>query len=400
MSVELLADSTSPQHPADRGADARDGIGVGVFIKMHRNPYGQLLYGTLARHGVRLVDKAQLTASWLWRHRGRVAVLHFHWDQCLYEVRPEDDSPFVELRCWLKTLHYAAMLTLARSLGYKLLWTVHEVLPHEPRSRRRDLLAGRLLGRSSHALLAHDEATAERAARVLRTGERKITVVSHGSYAGWYPTGRPPEVVREEWGLRRSSFVFLAFGTLRRYKRIDLLLDAFARVEDPSCELVVAGGFLWRRRQPEWELEMEERLRQAAAQDPRIHYRTERVADEQVAELHGAVNAMVLARSDGWTSGSMILAMTNGLPVVAARQPAYVDLLGDGDAGWLYESGSARTLAHAMTSAASDGSAAAKGRAARRRAEALDWNATAAQTASVIFSVLSAQRALPADGRH
>ena len=129
MSVELLADSTSPQHPADRGADARDGIGVGVFIKMHRNPYGQLLYGTLARHGVRLVDNAQLTASWLWRHRGRVAVLHFHWDQCLYEVPPEDDSPFVELRCWLKTLHYAAMLTLARSLGYKLLWTVHEVLP-------------------------------------------------------------------------------------------------------------------------------------------------------------------------------------------------------------------------------------------------------------------------------
>ena len=32
----------------------------------------------------------------------------------------------------------------------------------------------------------------------------------------------------------------------------------------------------------------------------------------------------------------MILAMTNGLPVVAARQPAYVELLGDGDAGWLY----------------------------------------------------------------
>jgi beta-1,4-mannosyltransferase len=372
--------------------DGNGGFRVAAFSSMPKNPYGQLLYAALAGAGLHLVPDPRLELGWLWRHRGLVAFLHFHWDELYYESASRRPR-LRELRSWLKLLRYAGLLTVARLLGYRIIWTVHEVLPHESRSPRRDLLAARMLARSSHALVAHDRATAARAAAMLRTDGRPIAVVPHGSYVGAYPEGRPREAVRERLGLEPSDFVFLAFGNLRRYKRLDLLLEAFARVSDPDVALVIAGEFLWRFRQPDWERRIRAQLHDAIRHDRRIRYLPGRVPDEEVAELHRACDAAVLARSDGWTSGSMILALSHGLPVIAARQPAYVELLADGAAGWLYEPGGVASLAERLALAAADRERAAdKAVQAQRQAAALDWRSIAAGTAEVMTSTLSGRR--------
>jgi beta-1,4-mannosyltransferase len=369
-------------------------VRVAAFPFMERNPYGRLLYGALAGVGIQAVADPRLDVGWLWRHRKQVSFLHFHWDKYYYESlvrRPR----FRHLWSWIKLVRYALLLVIARALGYRIVWTVHEVVPHEPRSRRRDLVAAALLARASHALLAHDHATAVRAGRLLRIDADRVAVVPHGSYVGTYPAGRPREAVRAEWGLEASTFVFLAFGHIRSYKRLDLVLDAFSRVEEDDVALVIAGSLNWRFRELEWEKRMLAHLSSAAADDPRIRYRIGRVPDEGVAELHAACDAAVLGRSDGWTSGSMILAISQGLPVVAARRPAYVALLGNGDraAGWLHEPGSASSLAVTLTQAARERERVSdKAYEARRRAAALDWREAAASTASVMLSTLPRQR--------
>jgi beta-1,4-mannosyltransferase len=211
----------------------------------------------------------RLAAPWLWLHRRRIQFLHFHWDQCFSESVSLNPR-FRELRSWCKTARYALLLALARMLRYRIIWTVHEVLPHEGRSLRRDLVAGRILAKASHALVAHDDDTAVRAAALLRPSNRRIAVIPHGSYDGVYPAGRSRDAVRDELEVTASNFVFLAFGNLRRYKRIDLLLDAFSAVEDPDAVLVIAGEFLWRLPDPDWTAAMRERLQDAAASDRRI----------------------------------------------------------------------------------------------------------------------------------
>jgi beta-1,4-mannosyltransferase len=364
-------------------------VKLAAFPYSDRNPYNRLLYGALTESGIHAIPDPDLRVRWLWWHRRQVTFLHFHWDKFYYESRSRRPR-YREARSWMKTLRYALLLLMARALGYRIIWTVHEVVPHEPRNRVRDLVAAGFLARISHALLAHDHATAERARRWLRIDEERLRIVPHGSYLGVYPPGRSREAVRDEWGLDAKSVVFLAFGNLRSYKRLELLLDAFKRVESPDVALVIAGEFLWRFREPEWERDMLARLQAAAKADQRIRFRLGRVPEDGVAELHGACDAAVMARSDGWTSGSMVLALSHGLPVIAARQPAYVALLGDGDAGWLYEPGSASALAAAMSEVARDRDAiAAKARGARSHAQTLDWRRIAASIAEVMMSTLN-----------
>jgi glycosyltransferase involved in cell wall biosynthesis len=363
---------------------------VAAFPRMHLNPYGQLFYAALSRTGIELADDPRFDAKWMWRNRRRIAFLHFHWDGGYYESQRER---FHEIRSWIGLARYAMRLWLARALGYRIAWTVHEVVPHEPRSVRRDIMAGRILARSSHALFAHDQPTAFRAKKVLRTGGREISVVPHGQYGDVYPPGRPRDDVRAEWDLDRGSFVFLAFGNLRRYKRIEQLLDAFALVEAPHAALVIAGDFVWRIRQPEFERRLVARLEDAAGADHRIRFRIGRVPDDQVGELHSACDAAVLARSDGWTSGSLILALCNGLPVVAARTPAYVDLLGNGAAGWFFEPDDVNSLAQTLSRvAAARAPAVQKRAAASRRAATLHWHDAATVTAAAKRATLPAGR--------
>jgi glycosyltransferase involved in cell wall biosynthesis len=285
--------------------------------------------------------------------------------------------------------HFASMLVLARILGYRIIWTVHEVVPHESPSPRRDVVAARMLARASHVVLAHDKATATRATGVLRRRIKTTDVIPHGSYVGAYPPGRPRAVVRKEWELPDSSFVFLAFGNLRSYKRLDLVLDAFARLPDPDVSLVIAGEFIARFPDPDWMQSTRARLQGAAERDARIRCRIGTVPVEAVAELHDACDAAVFGRSDGWTSGSMILALSEGLPVVAARRTAYVELLDDGASGWFYEPGDVNSLSDAMALAASErDQAREKGHQARVRATALGWQGIAAGTAAVMMATL------------
>ncbi len=215
-------------------------------------------------------------------------------------------------------------------------------------------------------MVAHDRATARRIERELGVDPARVTILPHGSYLGVYPPGREREAVRAALGLPADAFVFISFGHLRRYKDLDLLLGAFRAVEDPLAGLLVAG--------PAFDDATVEAVRQAAEGDPRIRPVLEFVPEEGFAELFNASDAAVVARSDGGTSGALVLALSLGLPVVASDSQAYAELLGDGRAGWLFETGSEDALAAALSTAASDPEGAARRAVeARATADTLRW---------------------------
>jgi glycosyltransferase involved in cell wall biosynthesis len=244
--------------------------------------------------------------------------------------------------------------------------------------RSLDRTGGRLLARSSGIVLAHDRDTADRACAELGLAPERVTVVPHGSYVGAYPRGRPRAAVREELGVPAGAFVFLCFGQLRADKRIDLLLDGFTSLQSRDVRLVVAGSV--------FHVPSRRRVEDAARADPRILPLLESVAHERVAELFDAADAFVLARSEVWTSGSVILSLSLGAPVVAARVPLHEDLLGGEEAGWLFERGDADSLRSALERAAGDPAAArAKRDAALERANRLpSWDSIAERTATLL----------------
>jgi glycosyltransferase involved in cell wall biosynthesis len=357
-------------------------------ILKDRNPYARLLYRELELVGFKTTDASPLKLDWLLRARRHVDILHFHWDpQQKYVQRSPGRMTLLLRRLrlerlvpWWDTVSFVTLIAAARTLGYRLVWTIHEIRPHESSHARHDILASRALARMSHLLIAHDAATVERAREAFGLPAADINVVPHGSYVGAYPPGRARDAVRSELGVPADAFVFLAFGHLRAYKEFPLLFDAFASLPLPSARLIVAGV--------PWDASIRNAVSAAAEKDRRIQLMLEPVPVERVEELFGASDAAVFPRGDGWTSGSLILAMSMGLPIVAARRPAYADLMDGEEAGWLFEPGDASSLRDCMLAAATDPEQARrKGAMALRLACRMSWAESAALTARLIARI-------------
>lgn len=338
------------------------------------NPYGELLYAALAERGFPRVYLPGPTFGSLWRFRHTVRFLHFQWRPDKYYAPCLAKGSTVgayRVLAVIQLCRFTLWLACARALGYQIVWTVHDV-----RARRWAGIdrAGRaLLARASSALIAHNDAIADRLRAELGR-QLRVDVVPHGTFEGVYTPGRPAGEVRAELGISPEAFVFLSFGQMRADKQVGALLEAFASVGLAKVCLVMAGV--------QSDRPTRRRLERAAHEDSRIRLIPGDIPRERVGELFEMADAFVLARSEVWTSGSLVLALCLGVPAVAARLAPVVDLLGEGEAGWLFEPGDVDSLAQALSRAASDpANAAEKRTAARRRAAQFpSWDIVAQRT--------------------
>jgi beta-1,4-mannosyltransferase len=380
-----LSTAQLPKTRAPRATPARVAVAAGARLQiasfpsvLRTNPYQQLLYDSLRTQGLELVPEPAFELRWLVRARHQVGYLHFHWPQPFWRHEKGPRRLRTPLS-YVKLGLFAARLAGARALGYRVAWTVHQVFPHEVESERLDRLGARTLAALSNLLIVHDGGTLESVRRELgRSAADKAAVVPHGSYIGVYPSGRSRDAVRASLGLDSDAFLFLCFGDLRDYKDVDRLLSAFSCAELPNAALVVAGTVCADTQG--------DAVRRHAAGDPRVKPILRFVPDDLVSELFEAADAAVVARSDGGTSGSLILALSMGIPVVAAQRPVYEELLDGGAAGWLFQPGSTESLRATLevAAAASTGERRRKGEAALTRAESLSWPEIGSRTAALL----------------
>lgn len=153
--------------------------------------------------------------------RIRAGVVHIqHWSLPLVPV-------------WLV---FAAVSRLRRK---RVIVTIHNVLPHEP-----SLLwgpASRLLCRMADLCIVHSETNFEAASEHLRLPRRKLRRIRMGVDPARHAGSQERKRARDRLGVPESARVALFFGAVRRYKGLDVLLKAFARVSAPDAMLLVAG---------------------------------------------------------------------------------------------------------------------------------------------------------------
>jgi glycosyltransferase involved in cell wall biosynthesis len=340
-----------------------------VPARVPTNPYSELLARAIAGAGAEVVDPGRPGWLWLWRARGEVDVLHLHWLHVFYR---REGSP---LRSVFLALCFAKMLLFARLLGYRLVWTMHNAQPHDSPTPLADRIA-HLAAMNLAEVVIHCEA-----ARPLLHGRKllgRVHPIPHGNYQGVYPDTMGRAAARAELGLGEERIVFLAFGLIRGYKGIRRLVESFAEVTRRSPEGERATLLVVGRPREAADREAVEALR-AAHGDVDVRWFLEFVPDEAVQLYMRAADYAVTAFEQILVSGSAILALSFGLPLVAPRLGSLPELVGE-DAGILYAppDGLAEALARALTA---DRAALADG--ARRRAEALDWRSIGAAHVAV-----------------
>lgn len=341
-----------------------------AFLPVYPNPYQRLLRDGLRPNGVEVEFLERLPDSgWLHARRAEMDILHFHWLDGLYMDR---------LRTPLQIGRFVARIRLARRLGYRVVWTAHNILPHRRAFRPLDVVIRRLMMRDATAVIVHCEAgRRELLERFPRRGP--VAVIPLGNYTNVYPMTITREAARASFGLDETQFVYLALGNIAAYKGLERLVEAFARAAEEADALLIAG----RNRDPA----LVERLASAADADPRLRLHAGFVPDDEMQRYLLAADVMVAPFDRVLTSSSVMVGLSYGLPVIAPNLGCLPELLG-GEAGSIYRAGDTDDLARTL--------AEIKGRdlqamraTANRIAESLDWKTIGRQTAAVYEGCLS-----------
>jgi glycosyltransferase involved in cell wall biosynthesis len=292
-------------------------VGVTNWLPVDDNQYLQRLVSALKHTGVRVAPIRLAPVAVVAGFVRGVRVVHVHWPE--YLVRPFTASRTEAMLNAVRVFRFAAGLAACRALRIRVVWTVHNLGPHEADASRGALLAYALIARAADIFVVHSHAAAVRTRARFPRARRRVVVVPHGHYLGAHPpavAGRSE--VRARYGVPSDAFLLLAFGQIRRYKRLAELTRAVDGGGGASVHLLVAGAA--------FDDAVAEQLQAASEGADRVHVDLRRIPADQVSELHGACDAAVCNHAELFSSGALLLALSQGLPVITAESDAARDV--------------------------------------------------------------------------
>jgi beta-1,4-mannosyltransferase len=239
-------------------------------------------------------------------------------------------------------VRFVADLDRVKAAGARLIWTVHNLAPHENVEDALDRRIYQAVIDRADLIVHHCDASVAALGALYRVGAGvRHVVVPHGNYFA-YPRGIAKAEARHRLGLPDDAFVMLAFGRVRAYKGLDLLLRAFALARVPRKRLLIAGVY---RPAGGWS----DRVRMAWVQyfKPGVRAFLHEVPDEDVQVHLAASDVVVLSHRAVLNSGVAVLGMSFGKPVIGPRAGCLPAVIA-GDYNVLYEPGDPLALAMAM----------------------------------------------------
>ena len=173
---------------------------------------------------------------------------------------------------------------------------------------------------------------------------------------------------------RAATPVFAYLGRLKKYKGVDLVIRAFARVADRRAVLEIAGEGDYR---PSLEA-----LVASLDLTPRVRFLGFVREAEKLALLRRAWATAFASPKEGWGLTN-IEASACGTPVVASNSPGIRESVRDGETGFLVPHGDTEAMAAALQRLCDAPDLVARlGERGRRFAETFTWDRAAAETAA------------------
>jgi beta-1,4-mannosyltransferase len=314
----ILGATADPGQVVPQGAAAirfLKGLGVHdpVIVFYHPiatlNPYQALLYGHTLDAGVAaipLYDLAELQDVAALTKAGAHVVLHLHWTNRIL------DTAETEAEARTRLTDFVATLDAFAAAGGRLVWTVHNILPHgAERPAFEAELQQAIVDRADvvHVMSAN---TPDEAAEWFSIPRDKVLHVPHPSYLGAYADIVPREQARYLLGIEPDETVYALLGAIKPYKGTDRLLDVFDALceRDPQRRRLIVAG------QPDRDGYVDEFLERCELH-PFVSLHARRIPPEEMPVFLRASDFAVLPYLQSLNSGVLMLALTFGLPVVA-----------------------------------------------------------------------------------
>ena len=326
------------------------------------NPYGNLLADALARLGVEVTYTDRHDAAWIREHAGDFDLMHWHWPAHDYQR-----ATAAETQGAMESM--VGELRLARELGWRLVWTAHNLYPHDRTHHAINREFRFRLVELSTALIAHCDVAAEAVRAEFHT-RGPIHVIPHGNFIDVLPASVTRADERAALGIPPDAFVYGFIGNLLPYKGLEELIDTFRAVDPGDAWLLVSGGV-----RTEYGIHLRAYLRD----HPRIVLRTYDYAPgEAFVRVLEAADVIVLPFRASTTSGSLVQALSWPRPAIVPAMGCLPTQM-SADAGILYPPDDPHGLEDAMRRIRQIDLGRARA-AAWQSATAADWDDIARRT--------------------
>ena len=281
-----------------------------------QNPYLRMLYARLPEEGF---DPRPLAR---FDHLNRLppdSVFHLHWTR-IAQLGAETTEQAQET-----TDEFLDTIAAFVERGGKLLWSVHEALPHDcPFPEIEMELRQNLANLASGVHVLHDTTVAE-VAEFYTLPSDKVFVVEHPLYTGIYETYLTRDAARRLIGLGDDQVMILAFGAIRPYKGFDRLVRLLPRLRKETgrdVRVMVAGPTMRSIDNSELQNLVATTEGATLTEDP--------IPDEYVQVMFKSADIVALPYRQVLNSGVLMLGLTFGCASIAPENPVTRDALASG----------------------------------------------------------------------
>jgi glycosyltransferase involved in cell wall biosynthesis len=308
------------------------------------------------------------------RRLGRAFLYYREWLRLAWHLRRERPD-LVQLGD-IRFPGDLAPILLLRLLGLRLTDVCHNVFPYAAsglfRRSALDRFLYRRIYRRFERVFVHFEENRRGFLAGYGLPPERVAAIPHGNEAIFEELRDPADpavteiALRREIGLAPDEPAILLFGTLSRYKGIDVLLDAFARIAPrvPRARLVLAGFPA-----ADFDLAAHQALARELGIGERVRWVPRYVESGEVAAWMGLATVAVFPYREVYQSGALAVAQTFGVPIVATTVGAMPEAAAN---GLLVPPGDPEALAAALLAVLEDPTLAHRlGESARR--DAFDW---------------------------
>lgn len=305
----------------------------------NENPYLKTLADSLSKDGIKVnfgISPFLFSITRSVKNYGKPDLLHIHWAHWFILGNTKRMTI-------LKSLSFVGEILILKLLRVKIIWTVHNIASHEGNFYSLELFFRKLLAGLCTKLIVHSSSAKDVVVSTYGAKVSTITVIPHGNYIDYYENVVSKTEARKQLQLSTEDITFLYFGQIRPYKGVSELIGAFKKLNCPQAKLLIAGKPL--------NNEVIPIIQKGCEGNENIKTFFGFISDNDIQIYMNAADVVVLPYREILTSGSVILAMSFGKPIIAPAIGGIRDVL-DCDGSFLYnpseEEGLRKALKHVL----------------------------------------------------
>jgi glycosyltransferase involved in cell wall biosynthesis len=266
-------------------------------------------------------------------------IFHLHWlNQFILKAKTEDAA-----RSAFEA--FLVQLDAFRTRGGRFVWTIHNAVSHDSPFPALEREMSALIARRADVVHLHSLASVPEVLAAFPLPTDRIVISAHGNFVSVYQDdGLTQDAARRTLGINPDDDLVLSFGLVRPYKGYEVMFSAFRALlpARPHLRLLIAGRDFGRA--------LPGILGQLTPEESvRVLVVDQFIEPERIQYFLRAADVGLLPYRSILTSGSLLLALTFGLPVVIPDVGMTREVLAGHDAGISYPPGSeAGTVAAAL----------------------------------------------------